>query len=512
MNRMHLTACYASQPITPEMVQRTKAFRAANPGATAQSETGILKRSKDSAAMLPHWDKVDAIIDGIQAMSVAGDVFLPKFRDEEADDYTFRQKMTKMTNVYRDIVEGLASKPFEQQVQLTDDSNPPESIVQFLEDVDGASNNITVFAAQTMFQGINSALDWIFIDHADTGENPPRNMDDYKRAGYRPYWSHVLARNVLDAQSTVINGKETLTYFKVLEPGEPDHVREFRRQVDGKVTWALWERDEKPGPDGKAQFSQVGSGVISIGVIPMVPFITGRRHGRSWKIDPPMKDAADLQVELYQQESGLKFAKTLTAYPMLAANGVSPEKDPVTGKPIYKVAVGPNRVLFTGVSSGTGRAGSWSYLEPSSESLKFLAADIDSTIQQLRELGRQPLTASSSNITVITAMVAALKAKSAVKAWALMLKDALENALLITDMWMKTGYVPNVNVFVDFDDFMEGDTEELGKARDRKDISRETYWTEMKRRGVLSADFDPKVEATRLLTELPGDPVESDVE
>lgn len=458
--------------------------------------------------MIPYWDKVDAIVGGITTMRAAGDTYLPKFVDEDASDYAFRLKTTKMTNIYKDIVEGLAAKPFEQLVMLLDQPTaPPQMMTEFIENVDGSSNNLTVFLASTFYNGINSAIDWIFVDYSDVRAQP-RNMAEFKQAGYRPYWTHVLGRNVLDVQSEVINGTETLTYFKMFEPGDPDHIREFIRADDGLITWVLWEKLTTTGPDGKARWTVDGRGTLSIDVIPLVPFITGRRIGRTWQIEPQMENAADLQIELYEQESGLKFAKKLTAYPMLAANGISPEKD-ANGKPIYKVAVGPNRVLFTGTNT-SGQVGSWSYLEPSAESLKFLAADIEHTIRELRELGRQPLTASSSNITIITAAVAALKARSAVRAWAIMLKDAAENALLITDKWIKTNWVPNVHVFLDFDDFKgTDDLATLDAARDRGDISRETYWDGLKRRGVLNSDFNAATETARLLKELPGDPVDT---
>lgn len=500
-----LLPAYASQPITPEMAQRTKAFRAAHP--EANNDIGhdeVTRRSKDSAAMLSYWDKVDTIVGGIEAMRAAGERYLPKFNDEDATDYDFRLKTTKMTNVYKDIIDGLAGKPFEQPVQLlkSGEIEPPQEMVDFAENVDGSGNNLTVFAANTMFNGINSAIDWIHVDHPDTG-GEPMTLAEYKARGYRPYWSHVLGRNVLDVQSKMVGGVETLTYFKVFEPGDAERVREFRRSDEGVVTWTLRRKTSEQGADGKSKWVVEGSGTLAgLDVIPMVPFITGRRIGRTWQIDPVMRDAADLQVELYEQESGLKFAKKLTAYPMLAANGIKPEKDS-NGKPIYKVAVGPNRVLFTGTGSN-GQTGSWSYLEPGSESLKFLAADINDTIKELRELGRQPLTASSSNITIITAMVAALKARSAVRAWAIMLKDALENAMILTNRWLKVEWVPNINVFLDFDDFMgTDDLDTLNSARDRGDISRETYWDGLKRRGVLNSDFNAVDEARRLLAEGP---------
>jgi hypothetical protein len=494
---------------TPADVNAVKMARA---NGNIQSSDPLLNRGSDSAHMLDYWNKTDAIIDGIDGMRASGDKYLPRFTDEDTREYEFRLKLSKMTNVFRDIVEDLSSKPFQEECEIVDDDNNivPTELDEFSEDVDGSGNNLTVFANATFFNGIANAVDWIFIDYPKRDSNIV-NQAQAKAAGMRPNWSHVLGCNILDAKSQVVNGEETLIYVKIYEPGEPDHVREFERLENGVVVWRLWEKSNKTGPDGKTQFIEVDSGDISIGVIPLVPFATGRRNGKRFCWLPALRDAADLQIELFQMESGLKFAKTLTAYPMLAANGIKPIMEP-DGKTPKKIAVGPNRVLYA-PPDGSGKIGKWEYLEPSAESLKFLADDIKETIQQLRELGRQPLTAQSGNMTVITSAVAASKSNSAVKQWALALKDALENAVVITCLWLDISidaYDPTVSVFTEFDNWTDGkDVEAITTARNNKDISRETYWFELRRRGILSPEFDAETEEERLLDEVPGDGVDT---
>lgn len=475
------------------------------------------KRSTDSAYMFRYHVKVEAVLDGLEGMKEHAEEFMPRFRDEDADDYKYRQTCAAMTNVYSDIVEGLSAKPFEETVKLVndetdetvdsaEDSSIPDEIEKFIFDVDGGGNSLTVFAAQTFFNGINNAVDWIMVDH-DRMDLTVRTIADMRARGLRPYWTHVLARNILDVQSEIIGSKEVLTFVKIMEPGEVDHIRVFERMGNGEVQWRLYRKETNKNTN-RLEYVLIASDFVTIGVIPMVPFVTGRREGRRWRYDPPMKAALELQVQLFQRESGLEYATRLTAYPMLAANGIAP---PIgqDGKPQYKVGVGPNRVLWSAPRSDGGQAGRWEFIEPGSESLKFLEQRIINTIQQLRELGRQPLTASSSNITVITAAVAAGKAKSAVKAWAYSLKDALENALLLTAKWMGLEYDPTVHVFAEFDDWMEGeDLDALDKARERGDISHETYCEELQRRGVLSSNFTINRERQRLLADQPGDSLE----
>lgn len=466
------------------------------------SDDAMLQRTPDIAAMVPYWDQTDAIVDGIKAMRLAGDDFLPRFSEEEAEEFEFRLSLTKMTNVYRDIVESLSAKPFEREVLLLGD-DVPDQLKEFCLDVDGAGNNITAFTNSVFFNGINSAIDWIYIDFPKV-EGQFANMAEYKAAGMRPYWSRVLARNVIRASSKMINGVETLTFIRIFEPGDTNHIREFERDDNGVVTWRLFKDTGKKDSKTGTAYALSEGGPMKIGTIPLVPFITGRRDGRTWKILPAMQDAADLQVELYQQESGLKFAKTLTAYPMLSANGVKPMMQ-ADGKTPMKVRVGPNRILYA-PPDGAGKSGNWEYVEPSAESLKFLASDIIETIKELRELGRQPLTVASQNLTKETTQVAAGKAKSAIKQWAVGLENALVKAFVITVAYYVLDYAVKVDVYKEFDEFYEdGSLASLAGDRQRRDLSQETYWAEMKRRGVYSQDFDPERERERLLSETPVD-------
>lgn len=462
------------------------------------------KRSKDSAEMLDYWDKVDAILGGIKTMREGEELYLPRFTDEDKNDYKFRLKNTKLTNIYQDVLESLSSKPFEEEVSLikSEEITIPEKLSGMIEDIDGRGNHLTIFAAETFFNGINAAIHWIFVDYPNA---TAKTVAEARALNIRPFWSHVLGRNVLEANSKIINGKEVLVYIKILEPGSPDHIREFTRDETGKINWKL---SEKKFENGVKEWATVDEGTLTIDVIPLVPFMTGRRDGKGYKLFPPMQSAVELQVELFQEESALKFAKKLAAYPMLAGNGIAPQMGP-DGKTPAKLAVGPGRVLYA-PPDGNGNAGNWAYVEPSATSLEFLAKDIQETKRDLRELGRQPLTAQSGNLTVITAATAAGKAKTAVGAWAFNLKDALENAFVITCKWLnikESEYSPEVFIYTDFDNFAEGgtDLDALGTARSNGDLSQETYWTELKRRKVLSAEFDAEKEVERILNEFPGD-------
>lgn len=493
--------------------------------------------SGDYAAMKPYWDMVEAILGGAARMRAAGEAYLPRFINETREDYEYRRKNAKFTNVYRDIVENLASKPFSKEVDIVSGS-ASASVDNLKEDIDGQGNHLHVFAGNLFFQGINDAIGWIFVDKAPVPANASRA--DEKRIGARPYWLHIPAKRMLAVYSGVVAGQEVFVHARILEPvtardgyGEKtvNRVRVLNRDpiiADGKVvgygpaTFELYEEREAVGSQQKG-WVKIDGGAIAIGEIAIVPFVTGRRIEGTWRFVPPMQDAAYLQIEHYQQETNLKSIKEQACFPMLAGNGVSPQMVP---NPLYQngngepptvaamVPVGPKSVLYAPPRGDGASHGSWEFIEPSSGSLKFLADDVAATERQLRELGRQPLTAQTGNLTVVTAAFAAQKGNTAIQAWALNLKDALEQALVLTCKWLGDSSEPEVFVHTDFAIDMESDKapDVLMAMRKNGDISRDALIVEAKRRDWLSPEYDADKDAELIAKEQEGLVPEQDID
>lgn len=461
------------------------------------------KRSNDSAKMLPYWEMAADLVEGIDALKAKEKQYLPGFENESKSNYDVRLSLTKYTNIISDIIENLASKPFEKDIKLPDEGKgTPEQIKTFVEDVDGAGNTLSTFAYDIFYNGIQYVVDWIFIDFPTipVAEGRTRTREEEKQLGIKPFWTHVLGINVYDAQWKVIKGKEQLTYIKIHEHAtgvDPEQFRIMYADENG-ARFEIWRKTDKLD-----EYYLYAEGPITIGIIPLVSFATGRRHGRRYFYKQPMRPAMELQKELYLEESGEKFSRTIAAYPMLSANGVKPDIDPTTKLP-KPINIGPMKALYA-PPDGNGNSGEWKFMQPDAGIFNYLKEDKKDTIQQLRELGRQPLTAQSGNLTVINSAFAASKSKTAVLAWAFLLKNAIEEALLITAMWMNVSYDPDVEIYTEFDNFIDGanDVDALGSMREKGDLSQETYWEEMSRRGILSDNFTAERERERLTKEFP---------
>ena len=486
--------------------------------------------SSDYEAMKPYWTMVSCLLDGLLAMKAMGQVYLPKFVKENMTDYTYRLANAKFTNLYRDILEGLAAKPFQKEVQIKDGSASDQVAGVkkkdaegrdyrsggLIEDIDGRGNHLHVFMSHTFFMSINNGVDWILVDKMPMPEGS--TIADEKRAGARPYWVHLNALQLLAVYSDLVNGKEEFVHVRIWEPetvrdgfGEKqvNRVRIFNRDkiADGvyaPATWEIWEEIKTtPSPiPGEKNWIMRESGNIGIGIIPLVPFITGRRKGDSWKIIPAMQDVAYLQIKHYQSESNLNCAKESACFPMLAGNGVDPELDAEGNAKM--LSIGPKTVLYA-PSGDTGQHGEWVFIEPSSESLKFLQSDIDNTERQMREIGRQPLTNESGNLTVVTTAFAASKGNSVIQAWVNDAEDAAEEAFRITNLWLDDTSEPEVVMYKDFAIDLETDQAPtvLLAMRASRDISRTAMIREAKRRDWLSPEYDAEVDKKEIDKEPP---------
>lgn len=513
---------------------------------TAENNPSIT--SSDHRAMEGYWNLIDAILGGVEAMRAAGETYLPRFQserknsvDEEGkryDPYQLRLKQTPFTAVYEDLALNLASKPFQKECTLVDGS--PALLEQYAEDVDMQGNDLHVFSAHWFWHAINYAVGFVLVDHTRTptvigpsGAPVAVSLADERAAGSRPYWVFIPARRVLAAYTDIVRGRETLVHMTIAEEArrldgfreyavsrirhlwretlwsdEPDPVR--RRIIGyGPPQFAVWESVQ----DATTQKSSwqvieagffIASGGVPLSEIPVVWFVTGEREPGRFKIRPPLRSLAHMQVYEYQTEASLQNILNLTAFPMYAAQGIAkPDKTPV---------VGPRSVLYAPPNQD-GNHGQWQILEPAGTSIEQVRKELDETRNQMRELGKQPL--SQANLTVLTSSMVEAKANSVAEMWAILFQDACERAWAFTAEWVGLRTEdPKVFVHKDFGADMAGGEafKDVLAMRTARDISRKATIDSAKRFSRLPDDFDADEDEAELAKESEAAQNESEID
>lgn len=483
------------------------------------AQLGPNSTSSDYAAMADYWQLVSAIQGGAKTMRASSKTYLPRFENETKKDYDRRVSVAPFTNLYVDISRNLASKPFSKEVTLAPDSASP-TVEKLIEDIDGQGNNLHFFARDVFQRGLDKGIDWIFIDY--TKVPPGATLADERNMGARPYWVHVPAERMLAVYSDFLGGQEIIVHARIYEPivernGWSEALKERIRVLDrprifddqgndtgqyGPPTYTIYQEEIAQDGRGKVWSIIEGPEIISLGEIALVPFMTGPRLGGTWRVTPPLRDLAQLQVEEFQQESNLKSVLELTCFPMLAGNGV-PGFDSAGAKIV--VPVGPKAVLFA-PPNPDGSHGEWKYIEPSAESIKTLMAHLEDTREQMQQLGLQPLVPKTGALTATSDALRTSKANAAAQAWALGLKDSLELAFRYTAMWLKETQEAEVVIHTDFIANITADQDLpiLVQMRQAGDLSQDTLWNEAKRRDFLSAEFDDDAEKEKLAEEQQG--------
>jgi hypothetical protein len=99
-----------------------------------------------------------------------------------------------------------------------------------------------------------------------------------------------------------------------------------------------------------------------------------------------------------------------------------------------------------------------------------------------------------------TSAITVARTHSAVQAWAMRTKDALELALVFMARWAKLPETAECYVHTDFSAEILADADEklLLEALTLGRITLDTWWDEMQRRGILGPQFDKIKEASAL--------------
>lgn len=460
--------------------------------------------SSDYHAMKPFWDMAESVLGGAATMRAAGRLYLPKFERESQKDYDARLRHAPFTNIYSDIARNLASKPFSTQLdiginasQMIKGTPGTGGVLSggFVDDVDGHNNSLHVFASSVFKRAIDFGIDWVLVDYDPSPDAIIRTVADEKELNLKPYWVSLPAKAVLAAYVDFVDGQEVMVHARIDETavvrdgyGEKTIARvrvlNRERDADGDYAGATWQLfEEMTAQDGIASWVVVDSGVYSIGIIPLVPYIPGKRQGSSFVVDPPLRDLVYLQVEEFQQESNLKYIKEMTAFPMLVGEGVVQPVDD-NQKPIA-VPIGPKTALFAPPNPDGGPS-TFKFIEPSATSLTFLEASLATLRKEMRDLGYQPLT--TANLTVITTANLSKKASSAVQAWAILFKDFLETCFKITGMWLndttKTEAIVHTDFAIDVEDAKQ--MQALAAFQAGGVLSKQLVFNELRRRAVIS--------------------------
>lgn len=465
----------------------------------------------------PELEMIKALWGGTRTMREAGKEYLPPYEAEDSRNYDKRLSRATLLGVFRETVEFLTGRVFQKPITL---NKAHDDIYKFLESVDQEGNDWNVFLYDTFKAGLRDSSVNVFVDYPTKG-GEATSLGDIKKMGLRPYWVRWEQDQILGCRVEGIGATERLKQVRVFEEVRED-VGEFGSELEPQVR--VYQpgkcdiyRKEATGKKNVFKIVVVDSKTLTgrdgktLPTIPVSTFYTNR-VGPLYGY-PPLLDLAYKNVEHYQVYSDYLNCLIVSLFPILVISGWEDQTKPGpagAGTSSATVAIGPT--TFIKLRNHQAKV---SYAEHTGAALGQGVTHLNNLKEEMAMYGLRPLVPKPGGKTATGEAIDEAREISELQAATYRFRDFVENVLIDTARWLGLDETAIGEVLVNEDlsisvrDAREIDA--LRAARERGDISRQTFWEELQRRGVLSDRFNVQDEEQRLMNEYIASPGLEDI-
>lgn len=406
----------------------------------------------------------DAVDGGTEDMRELGKTYLPKWKNEEEEDWLARLNCSTLFPAFSKALDTMVGRPFGEPMAV----DGPSSILAHCENIDLAGRDLDTFCAEAFRSDIKDGITWILVDNVRAPEGIT-NLAQEKAAGIRPFWVHIPLERVIGWRTQTVAGKVVLTQFRYWECVEvedgPWGVAEDKRVrvlfPGGFQVWA--QRGEKK------EWVMIEEGITSLQEIPVVAAYTGREG--FFEAEPPLADLAWENVNHWQITSDYRNILHKSCVPFLAA-----DKD-LRSDPNTEVA------FKSGIFVGFENLHAVSF---DSEPIATARTAILDSADNMRRIAGEALSAEVEK-TATQSNKEAKEGGSRLKSWVRGFQDAVEQCFIFHGQWMKESTPVTVKINTEWDDdaLTAEVLAELTKARQAGLVSQEVYSHNVQQAGLM---------------------------
>ncbi len=428
-----------------------------------------------------------ALMGGTRTMREAGTTYMPKHPAESDGSYAHRLASTHLYNGFGKTVMAQSGKLLGKPIVFGE--TVPKKAQDLAIDIDGQGRALGPFALDVICDAFVCGVSYIWVDKAKAVVGS--TLLDEIKAGTRPVWIHVKASQVLGWRDVSVGGKKILTQVRftedtVIEDGSFGEHAVKRIRVLERGYFHLYELRESA--EKRQQWILIDAGPIGQQDITMVPVYTYRTG--FFEGEPALRSVAELNLEHWQSSSEQRVALSFLRFAMLVIAGVDTDA---------AIEVGPSKIIKLPIG---GEAG---YVEHSGSGIEAGAKDLEAIERRMRSAGMDIRIENAGKVTATASALDSEDSNAGLRAVAEGLGDSLAAAVQYTVNYMGASVDGGtIEVNTEFaEPVNEGDVDTLNTARAARDLSKVTYWSELKRRHVLSEDFDAEKEQALLADEPP---------
>ncbi len=448
----------------------------------------VRKQSTEAAKLSENYELISALLEGTSAMRAAGKVRLPQWPGEDDTTYKLRLAVATLFPAFQRTVEVLGAKPFSKPVAFGGDV--PEKLKDWCQDVDRNGSNLHAFLSAVCDEALAYGFSGILVDYPPTRDESDQPLYPTKAAedaaGVRPYFVQIHPRNILGWRKDSM-GLSQLRLLEVesVEDGEFATMDIEQVRVLRRGSWQIWRKAESAGKEAWIIHSHGRTTLKRIAFVPVNAKYPGSMVAR-----PPLLELAHANVEHWQSKSDQQNILHVARVPILFAKMLGEG----------------------GITVGAGSAvksespdGDLKFVEHTGAAIEAGRVSILDLEDRMRQAGAELLVIKPGNITESQTHADNEQGSSALQKIAGNVEDAADQALQLMAEWVNEPEGGHVTVYKDFGaaTLAEAGAELLFKGASTGLLSAESYFNELKRRGILSPDLDWEAEQERILSATP---------
>ncbi|AYM76912.1 DUF4055 domain-containing protein [Janthinobacterium agaricidamnosum] len=445
--------------------------------------TDVRTQSAEAAKLNEDCALIAALLGGTKTMRAAGKAYLPQWPGEDDETYKLRLAVATLFPAYARTIDVLSAKPFSKPVTLGEDV--PDRIKPWLQDVDLSGRDLHSFLSEITQEAMGYGFAGILVDFPKAGNLVTKA--DEQAAGVRPYFVQVHVQNVLGWLPKNATSLEGLTQLRLLESvsepnGEFDTKEIEQVRVLGRGTWQTWRQRETAG---KKEWVLHEEGTTTLKRIAFVP-VYGKRLGYM-QATPPLLELAHSNVEHWQSKSDQQNILHVARVPILFAK--------MLGEGGITVGAG------SAVKSESPE-GDLKFVEHGGKAIEAGRLSILDLEDRMRQAGAELLVIKPGNVTESQTLADNEQGACALQKIAGNVEDAGDQALQFMAQWVGEAEGGHISIFKDFGaaSLAAASAELLFKGASSGLLSAESYFNELKRRGILSPDLDWESERAKIKT------------
>lgn len=380
----------------------------------------------------PKWKRVRDTFAGQDAVHAAGEAYLPKLKEQMADDYKSYVKRAGFYNATWRTVSGLIGMMFRKQPQV----KVPGSIENYLDDIDMAGTPLDTFARKCALEVLGTGRMGIMVDYPPVDGMVPLNLAAAQEMGLRPMLKTYRAENIINWKYDRVRN-----HWKLVKVVLTETVEETEDEFKGNAVhqWRVLDLDGEGSyrqrvfrkQDGDAEeFVQVGADIYpKMGKrnLTELPFYIVGPDGIDSDVDePPLIDLVDVNLSHYRTNADYEHGCHFTGLPTAVVTGYVQEGE--TKETFY-----------------IGSTAAWTFPDPSADAkfleftgqgLSALRENLERKEQQMAVLGARMI-AEEKRVaeTATTAAIHRTGENSVLASIAMAISEALETALTTFAQW-----------------------------------------------------------------------------